>query len=204
MTNRLALAAALALALAACKKKEEARPAAATPTPAAAPAAPTAPEAAAPSGKRAPPPSSAPVDPAAFVPVDVSGIAALAGVTVKGPPGATVTADEPGYNQDKPTGATIASGDFVLHLWHSTVGGERTALPITAEMQNGTYVETTSTPELVEYTIEIAGAKTYGFLRPIAGFTEMGDQLLCGPAKPQATAEALAPYRAACDTVGKK
>lgn len=154
-------------------------------------------------------PAPAPVDPASFVAIDLSAVPALAGVAAKGPPGATVTPDDPPFGEDAPVGAVIAHDDFALHLWWSTTGGERTVLPMKVDMEGrGKYVETTSTPGLIEYTIE-GDAKSYGFFRPIDGFrkselNDMHGQLLCGPAREVASPEALAPYRAACDAVAKK
>lgn len=155
-------------------------------------------------------PAPAPVDPAAFVAIDLAAVPALAGVAAKGPPGATVIPDAPPFGEDAPLGAVISQGGFSLHLWWSTTGGERTTRPMQADLEGrGTYVETTSRPDLVEYTVEGAGKTTYGFFRPIDGFRKdaLNDphgQLLCGPAGEVASPEALAPYRAACDAVAKK
>lgn len=191
-----------ALALVACGKKDEAP--AAKPAPAPAEAAKPAPV---PADKPVtPPPAPAPaaLDAAAFVPVDLSSVKALANVTAKAPAGATVTPDDPSFNETEPDGAVIAHGDFALHLRRGTVGGERTALPIMAQMEEAKYAELTSNEKLVDYTFEKAGTLRYGFVRPIDGFNERGEQLLCGPAKPLATADALTIYRQACDQVGKK
>ena len=154
----------------------------------------------------------APVDPATFVDVDLSSVPVLAGVAVKAPPGATVTADPAGFGDDASQGAVIAQGGFALHLWRSTIGGERTVLPMKADMEGGgKYVETKCEPGtgLCEYVIEKGASKTFGFFRSIDGMeseklNDVAGQLLCGPAKEVATVEELAPYRAACDTVKKK
>ena len=82
--------------------------------------------------------------------------------------------------------------------------------PMRAEMTGGgKYVETTCNPDLCEYTIEAGGTKTHGFFRPVdrrddADLSAKDSQLLCGPAKEVATPAALAPYRAACDSVARK
>jgi hypothetical protein len=159
-----------------------------------------------------PEPKPAPVDPATFVDVDLSSVPVLAGLAVKAPPGATVTADPPGFGEDAAQGAVIAQGGFALHLWRSTIGGERTVLPMKADMEgSGKYVETKCEPGsgLCEYVIEKGAAKTFGFFRSIDGMgseqlNDVHGQLLCGPAREVATADELAPYRAACDTVKKK
>jgi hypothetical protein len=151
----------------------------------------------------APAPAPVPIDPTTFVAVDLSSIPVLADATVKAPPGATVTADRRLPGEDASVGAVIAAGDFALHLWRGTTGGERTIRP----MRSSSYVETTSTPELIVYTL---GPDAFGFFRPIPAFDNLGagigegDQLLCGPAHEVATADALAPYQAACDSVARK
>lgn len=154
----------------------------------------------------------APVDPATFVDVDLSSVPALAGVAAKAPPGATVTADPPGFGEDVSHGAVVAQGGFALHLWWSTIGGERTVLPMKTEMEgSGKYVETACEPGtgLCEYAIEKGASRTFGFLQSIDGMSkgkldDIHGQLLCGPAKEVASEEALAPYRAACAAVKKK
>lgn len=159
--------------------------------------------------KKPAPPPAAPVDPATFVEIDLSSVPAIAGATAKAPPGAKLTPDRT-FGSDPVQGAVIEQGDFALHLWRGTTGGERTVMPMKVEMEGGgKYTETTSEPSLVEYTIETNGTKTYGFFRPIDGLREgelndMHAQFLCGNARPVATPEALAPYRAACDSVKKK
>jgi hypothetical protein len=155
-------------------------------------------------------PPAAPVDPATFVDLDLSPVARLAGHTVKAPPGATLAADQPPFGEDKPAGGVISKDGFALHLWWSTTGGERTVLPMRADMEGlGAYVETACNPDLCEYTLEKDGAKKHGFFRPVdrrddADLSASDAQLLCGPAKELASAEALAPYKAACDTVKRK
>lgn len=197
MHRTLMLLAALALA-SSCKKKEEAPAKAADPVP----AKPEAPPMDQPAKPAPPPtPTAAPIDPATFVPIDVSGVAALAKVTIKGPPGANVTADEPHFGKDKPEGVTITSGDWSLHLYRGTLGGERTGLPIMAQSVNGKYAETVSNEKLVEYTITTPDKTTYGFVRPVITPLDGTDQVLCGPARELASADGFAAYRAACDTV---
>jgi hypothetical protein len=155
-------------------------------------------------------PPAPPVDPATFVDADLSSLPALAGHTVKAPPGATLTADAPPFGEDKPKGAVLASGGFALHLWWSTTGGERTVKPMEADLKGGgKYAETSCNPDLCEYTIDAGGTKTHGFFKPVdrrddADLSASDSQLLCGPAKEVASPEALAPYRAACDTVARK
>jgi hypothetical protein len=159
----------------------------------------------------------APIDPATFVAADLSSVPALAGHTAKAPPGAKVTADAvPG--EPKPKGAVLAKDDFALHLWWGTIGGQRTSLPMTAAMKaemkgegNAKYVETACEPGsgTCDYTIEAGGRKRYGFFRQVdrrddADLSSGDSQLLCGPANEVASAEALAPYRAACASVARK
>lgn len=192
----------LATAAFACgsKKKDDA-PAATKPTPGPGTAAEPAPP---------PPPTLTAkpiaVDPATFTAVDLAAVPALADVAAVAPPGATVTPDDPSFDDQKVHGAVIAAGDFRLHVWHGTVGGERTTVPMKAKMldDKAVYTETKSEPTLVEYTLESGGAKTFGYFQPIEGWTTNGDQLLCGTAAPVASAEALAPYRAACGQIKKK
>lgn len=140
------VALSIALLAAACGSKEEKKDEAAKADPTAAE------KKAAPEKKAEPAP--APVDPATFVDVDLSSVPRLAGHTAKAPPGATVTADPPGFGDEGITGGVIAKDGFALHLWWSTTGGERTVLPMKADLEGrGKYVETACNPDLCEYTI---------------------------------------------------
>lgn len=180
--------------IASCGSKKEAAPAKATPAPAGEVAAP------------APPAAPAPVavlDPATFVAVDLAGVPALANVVAVAPSGATVTPDPPDEFGDKQVhGAVITAGEFRLHLWESTIGGERTTLPLRATMLDPgmIYAEHVNDLTVLEYTFTSGATTQFGYLRAVEDPRRgLGDQLLCGVTAPLATKAALAPYRAACD-----
>jgi hypothetical protein len=164
-----------------------------------------APEAKAPETKEAAPPPAAPVDPATFTAVDLSSVAALAKYTVNGPPGAKVTADPPKLGEKEATGAVVEEDGFKLHLWRSTIGEERTVLPMQANMEGGKYTETRNEGEkgLLEYTLEKGGKTGHAYIQ--AKFSTVKDgSLLCGNAEPLADAAALEPYRKACESLAEK
>lgn len=198
MRPRIVLPILLATAACGGKKSDDkssaAKPAPAAPTPAAA-APPTPP----------PPPAAPTIEPASFVAIDVKAVAAIADAVVMGPPGAKVEPDQPDFGDQKIKGAVIAAGDFRLHVWHSTIGGERTAAEMMAKITDDKAVYTELTHELtrVDYTVESGGQKRFGYFQALDGWSDLklGDQVLCGPERTVATAEALAPYRAACGMI---
>ena len=188
------------LATVACGgKKSDDKPSAAKP----APAAPT--PAPAPTPTPPPPPAAPAIDPATFVAVDVKAVAAIADAVVMAPPGAKVEPDQPSFGDQQVKGAVIAAGDFRLHVWHSTIGGERTAAEMTAKITDAKAVYTELNHEVttVDYAVESGGQKRFGYFQALDGWDELklGDQVLCGPERTVASADALAPYRAACGMI---
>lgn len=162
-----------------------------------------APEAKAPEAAPAAAPA-APVDPATFEPVDLASVAVLAKYTVKAPPGSKVTPDAPGFGADAPGGAVIEKDGFKLHLWSSTIGAERTVMPMRAQQETSKYTETKNEGEkgLLEYTFEKDGKTTYGYIQ--AKFSTLKGSILCGNQDGVADAAALEPYRKACETLAEK
>ena len=198
MDHRILIA--LILATAACGSKKPDDPPS-TAKPAAPPA--TAPPAASPPPAAVPPPAT--LDPASFVEVDVKAVAAIADAVVLAPPGAKVEPDQPSFGDQQVKGAVIAAADFRLHVWHSTIGGERTTAEMMAKMTDAkaVYTEVVNEVTKVEFTVESGGQKRYGYFQALAGWRDLerGDQVLCGPERPVASSEALAPYRAACELI---
>lgn len=145
-----------------------------------------------------------PVDPATFEPVDLASVAVLAKYTVKAPPGAKVTPDAPGFGADAPAGAVIEKDGFKLHLWSSTIGEERTVMPMRAQQDNSKYAETKNEGEkgLLEYTFEKDGKTTHGYIQ--SKFSTLKGSILCGNQEGVADAAALEPYRKACETLAEK
>lgn len=197
MRTRIVLSLLLASAACGGKKSDDkasaAKPAPAAPTPAAAPAPPP------------PPPAAPAIDPATFVAVDVKAVAAIADVVVMGPPGAKVEPDQPSFGDQQVKGAVIVAGDFRLHVWHSTIGGERTAAEMAAKIADDKAVYTELEHEItkVTYSVESGGEKRFGYFQALDGWDDLklGDQVLCGAERPVASADALAPYRAACGMI---
>lgn len=188
----------LLLVAAACGgKKSDDKPSAAKP----APAAPTP----APAPTPPPPPPAPTLDPATFVAVDVKAVAAIADAVVMAPPGATVEPDQPDFGDQKVKGAVIVAGDFRLHVWHSTIGGERTAAEMAAKIADDKAVYTELEHEItkVTYSVESGGEKRFGYFQALDGWDDLklGDQVLCGAERTVASADALAPYRAACGMI---
>ena len=147
---------------------------------------------------------AAPVDPATFEPVDLASVAVLAKYTVKGPPGAKVTPDAPGFGDDAPGGAVIEKDGFKLHLWSSTIGAERTVMPMRAQQDSSKYTETKNEGEkgLLEYTFEKDGKTTHGYIQ--AKFSTLKGSILCGNQDGVADPAALEAYRKACETLAEK
>ena len=163
-----------------------------------------APEVKAPEAKAPEAAPAAPVDPATFEPVDLASVAVLAKYTVKAPPGAKVTADAPGFGADAPGGAVIEKDGFKLHLWSSTIGEERTVMPMRAQQDSSKYAETKNEGEkgLLEYTFEKDGKTTHGYIQ--AKFSTLKGSILCGNQDGVADPAALEPYRKACETLAEK
>lgn len=146
----------------------------------------------------------APIDVSTFAPVDLSSIAALAKYTVNGPPGATITPDRVPFGETEPPGAAIVEDGFALHVWRSSIGAERTVIPMDAKMKGATYTETKLDTDKgqLDYTITEGGTVTHGWIQ--AKFSTLKGSVLCGPQTPVAAAEALEPYKQACATLAEK